>query len=95
MTAIQIKLAEFFLAVLLLTGCYFGVRHVAVEDYKVTQIALQAEADKLKQDKYDKLAADYEAAKANREVVFKTVTKRVDRIVEKPIYLENCIEIEG
>jgi hypothetical protein len=95
MTTIQIKLAEFFLALLLLTGCYFWVRHDAVADYKKEVAVEQAKADKIQQAKYDNLAADYAILKASRTVQFKTITKTVEKLVKQPSYQVPCITQEG
>ena len=91
----QTKLLGIGLAVLLLFGCYFWAGHRAVENYK-SQIAVeQAKADKEQQDKYNNLAADYELLKANRKVVYKTLTSTVERIVKEPAYQVPCIPQEG
>lgn len=91
----QIKLAELGFVLILLSGCYWWVGNHAVENYKQEQAIVQAKADKAQQLKYDTLAADYEVAKASREVVYKTITKRVDKIVERKVYSNECFDLEG
>ena len=39
--------------------------------------------------------ADLEVAKNERQIVYKTITKRVDRIIDRPIYLNSCIDDDG
>lgn len=95
MTKLEIKLAEFLLALVLLTGCYFWVRHDAVEDYKASQLIVQAKADKIQQNKYDDLAADYAILKASRATGFKVVTRTVEKLVQQPAYQVPCITQEG
>ena len=95
MSSLQIKLAEFFLALVVLTGCYFWVGHNAVERYKTEQIVEQAKADKLQQNKYDDLAADYAILKASRAGGFKVVTHTVEKLVQQPAYQVPCITQEG
>lgn len=95
MTKLEIKLAEFFLALILLTGCYFWVRHDAVADYKKEVAVEQAKVDKLQQERYDNLAADYAILKASRATGFKTVTKTVTKLVDRPIYKTQCIDQDG
>lgn len=40
-------------------------------------------------------AAKHEADKAQIRTVFKTITQEVERIVEKPIYRDICLDDEG
>lgn len=95
MTKLEIKLAEFLLALVLLIGCYFWVRHDAVADYKKEVAAEQAKSDKLQQAKYDDLAADYAILKAQRTTKYKTITKTVEKLVDRPVYKNQCIDTEG
>lgn len=95
MTKLEIKLAEFLLTLVLLTGCYFWVRHDAVADYKKETAVEQAKADKIQQSKYDDLAADYAILKASRTTQFKTITRTVEKLVQQPAYQVPCITQEG
>lgn len=95
MLTLQNKLIGAALLLLALFGAYKWIGYNAVAEYKTEQIVLQAKADKIQQDKYNAIAQELEAAKAKREVVFKTITKTVQKVVEKPIYHENCIDEQG
>lgn len=95
MTKLEIKLAEFFLALILLTGCYFWVRHDAVVDYQKEATIEQAKVDKAKQDAYNKLSEDYEALKTTRQANANTVTRTYEKVIEKPIYSTVCVEPDG
>jgi hypothetical protein len=39
--------------------------------------------------------ADLEKAKNERQIIYKTITKKVDRIVDRPVYLNACIDDDG
>lgn len=95
MLTLQSKLIGALILVVALFGAYHWVGHRAVEHYKTEQAVLQAKADKLQQDKYNAIAKELEDAKANREVVFKTITKTVNKVVEKEVYRNVCIDTEG
>jgi hypothetical protein len=92
---VQLKIAmAVALAVFLWWGCdTIGDR--AVDKYKASQVALQAKVDKAQQDKYDTLAANYEASKSQKEVVYKTLTNTVERIVKEPANQVPCLTPEG
>lgn len=91
----QMRLAAVLLLLAALFFAYDYVGDRAVTEYKQEQALVQADADKAQQDKYNELAADYEIAKASREVVYKTITKKVDKIVERKVYSNECFDSEG
>ncbi|WOE32732.1 MULTISPECIES: hypothetical protein [unclassified Acinetobacter] len=43
----------------------------------------------------NKLSADYETAKSEQRIKVETVTKYIDKIVERPIYYNQCIDDDG
>lgn len=45
--------------------------------------------------RYNVAAAKLEEAKAKRRVVERTITKEVDRVVEKPVYRNVCLDADG
>lgn len=95
MLTLQSKLVGVVLLLLALFAAYHWVGYQAVAEYKAEQFVLQAKADKIQQDKYNAIAKELEDAKADREVVFKTITKTVEKVVDRPIYLEQCIDQDG
>lgn len=78
-------------------GDYYGRRmnnasweakYAAAQQEAALQYAAKVEA-------FNKLADDYERAKADRKVVYETITKTVDRIVDRPVYRNVCIDDDG
>ena len=47
------------------------------------------------QDKVNKASADYEEIKAEQRARVETVTRTVQKIVERPVYLNRCIDDDG
>lgn len=89
------KLLEVLVAVGLIAGAWWYSGHSAVERYKAEQVVKQAKANAEQQTRYDKLASEYEELKLKRQDNARVITKNVDRIVEKPIYVESCWELNG
>jgi hypothetical protein len=48
-----------------------------------------------KEEQIDKVTDQHEKDKEEARVVYRTITKTVDKIVEKPVYLNQCFEEEG
>lgn len=91
----QIKLAEYLIVIAVLFGVTWYVWDKG-GDYRENQIAIsQAKADKAQQDKYDKVAADYETLKNTRQQNVNTITHEITRITDKPIYNVSCIDSDG
>lgn len=85
-------------AVVLAVALYFGYLYVgdkAVDRYKTDQAVLQAKADKLQQEKFDKLSADYVTLQSQRTEATNTITRSVQTIVKQPIYQTSCVTPEG
>lgn len=90
-----LKLAGLAVVLASLFGAYTWVRHDAVTEYKTEQAVLQAKADKITQEKYNTLAADYETLKASRTTQFKTIVRTVEKLVDRPVYKVACIDTDG
>jgi uncharacterized protein YlxW (UPF0749 family) len=48
-----------------------------------------------KQNKINKVSADYEQLKSEQRVKVETVTREVQKIVERPVYSNICIDADG
>ena len=60
---------------------------------EIEQKQLKALAEK--QNEINKVSADYETAKSAQRRQVETVTREVQKIVEHPIYLNNCFDDSG
>ena len=55
----------------------------------------QIEALAIKQNKINKVSADYEQIKSEQRVKVETVTRKVQKIIERPIYQQSCLDDDG
>ncbi|EXB27571.1 hypothetical protein J537_0581 [Acinetobacter baumannii 1437282] len=55
----------------------------------------QVEALAKQQDKVNKVSADYEKLRSEQRTKVETVTRTVQKIVDRPIYLNRCIDDDG
>lgn len=55
----------------------------------------QVEALAKQQDKVNKVSADYEKLRSEQRTKVETITRTVQKIVERPIYLNRCIDDDG
>ena len=62
-----------------------------IQEIERKQVKALAEA----QDKANKASAEYEQIKAEQHAKVETVTRTVQKIVERPIYLNRCFDDDG
>ena len=62
-----------------------------IQEIERKQIKALAE----KQNQINHVSADYEAAKSEQRVQVETVTREVQKIIDRPIYLNHCIDDSG
>ena len=65
----------------------------AVKIQKIEQRHLNALAEK--QNSINKVSADYEKAKSEQRARIETVTRTVQKIVERPTYFSSCFDADG
>ncbi|HEM7454814.1 MULTISPECIES: hypothetical protein [Acinetobacter calcoaceticus/baumannii complex] len=53
------------------------------------------EALAVKQNQINKVSADYERVKAEQSTKVERITREVQKIVERPVYLNRCIDDDG
>jgi len=62
-----------------------------VQEIEQTQLKALAE----KQNKINEVSANYEAEKSKQRVKVETVTREVQKIIDRPVYLNRCIDADG
>ena len=60
---------------------------------KIKQANLKALA--AKQNEINKVSADYETLKSEQRVQVETVTREVQKIIERPVYQQHCFDDDG
>ena len=48
-----------------------------------------------KQNEINQVSADYEATKSEQRVQVETVTREVQKIIDRPVYLNHCFDDDG
>ena len=48
-----------------------------------------------KQDQINKVSSDYEAEKSKQRVKVETVTREVQKIIDRPVYQQHCFDDDG
>lgn len=85
-------------AVLLIGGAFVGGYKTADNSWKASMLeAEQAHTKAMLREleKSNAAAADLEKARAQRKVVYRTITKEVERIVAQPAYAQQCFTDDG
>lgn len=49
----------------------------------------------VKQDQINKVSSDYEAEKSKQRVQVETVTREVQKIIDRPVYQQHCFDDDG
>lgn len=60
---------------------------------EIEQKSLKALA--AKQDQINKVSSDYEAEKSKQRVKVETVTREVQKIIDRPVYQQHCFDDDG
>lgn len=55
----------------------------------------QIEALAIKQNKINEVSADYEQVKSEQRVKVERITREVQKIIERPIYQQSCLDDDG
>jgi hypothetical protein len=73
-----------------LYGSSQGAKSVRLEWEEANRLQREKEAQRASE-----AALELEKAKAKTKVVYRTITQEVDRVVEKPVYREVCLDPDG
>lgn len=85
-------------AVLLIGGAFVG--GVKVTDWRWKASLLEAEQKHTELlaaeiERSNGVAAELEAERGKSKIVYKTITKKVDRIIDRPVYFQQCFDDDG
>lgn len=85
------------LLVVAVGGFATGVKWHAGQDAIAEQARQlnQRAAERLRRQNSNTAAAVHEADKVEIRTVFKTITEEVERVVEKPVYRDVCLDADG
>lgn len=93
LTWLKIGAAVGLLAALIGSGA--GIyKHIYNKGYEAAERKHDYELAKARK-KAEDAATMLEAQKSERRIVYETVTKEINKIVERPIYLSDCVDDDG
>lgn len=91
-------LVGLLLACMLVFGLGFSYKWVydkGIEHQKNVDIVAQTQANKEAMIKYDRLSQELEDERSKNKVVYKTITREVEKIVDRPVYSNICWDSDG
>ena len=95
--ALKLKLA--ICAAVTALGLAFGtgwwLRGLQVKAAMVKQTQAQAQADVQQAQRTSTAVQQHAQAKTETEIRYVTVTREVEKLVERPVYLERCMDDDG
>lgn len=95
--ALKLKLA--ICASVIALGLAFGtgwwLRGLQVKAATVDQTKAQAQADVQQAQRTSTAVQQHAQAKTETEIRYVTVTREVEKLVERPVYLERCMDDDG
>lgn len=75
-------------------------KKIRVADQQCTEKIQQIEQKQLKaltekQNQINQMSSDYEATRSEQRVQIETVTREVQKIIDRPVYLNHCFDDDG
>lgn len=82
-------------ALVLAFGAGWWLRGLQVKAATVDQTKTQAQADVQQAQRTSTAVQQHAQAKTETEIRYVTVTREVEKLVERPVYLERCMDDDG
>ncbi len=82
-------------ALVLAFGAGWWLRGLQVKAAMVKQAQAQAQADVQQAQRTSEAVQAHAQAKIETEIRYVTVTREVEKLVERPVYLERCLDDDG
>ena len=95
MATLKLKLAAIGAALVLAFGAGWWLRGLQVKAATVDQVQSQAQADVQQAQRTSEAVQTHAEAKVKTEIRYVTVTREVEKLVERPVYLERCLDDDG
>lgn len=95
MAKLKLKLAAAGAALVLSFGTGWWLRGLQVKAAMVKQTQAQAKADVQQAQRTSTAVQQHAQAKTETEIRYVTVTREVEKLVERPVYLERCMDDDG
>lgn len=95
MATLKLKLAAIGTALVLAFGAGWWLRGLQVKAATVDQVQSQAQADVQQAQRTSEAVQIHAEKKTETEIRYVTVTREVEKLVERPVYLERCLDDDG
>ena len=95
MAALNLKLAAAGAALVLAFGTGWWLRGLQVKAAMVKQTQAQAQADVQQAQRTSEAVQTHAKVKTETEIRYVTVTREVEKLVDRPVYLERCMDDDG
>ena len=91
----KLKLAAIGAALVLAFGTGWWLRGLQVKAATVDQTKAQAQADVQQAQRTSTAVQQHAQTKTETEIRYVTTVKEVEKLVERPVYLERCMDDDG
>ena len=91
----KLKLAAIGAALVLAFGTGWWLRGLQVKTATVDQTKAQAQADVQQAQRTSTAVQQHAQTKTETEIRYVTTVKEVEKLVERPVYLERCMDDDG
>lgn len=95
MATLKFKLAAIGTTLALTFGAGWWLRGLQVKAATVDQTQAQAKADLRQAERTSTAVQQHAQVRTETEIRYVTVTKEVEKLVERPVYLERCMDDDG
>ena len=95
MATLKLKLAAAGAALVLTFGAGWWLRGLQVKAATVDQTKAQAQADVQQAQRTSTAVQQHAQTKTETEIRYVTVTREVEKLVERPVYLQQCLDDDG
>lgn len=95
MATLKLKLAAAGAALVLVFGAGWWLRGLQVKAAMVKQTQAQAQADVKQAQRTSEAVQTHAKVKTETEIRYVTTVKEVEKLVERPVYLERCMDDDG
>lgn len=95
MTKLEMYLIAGFVLLAVIAGAYFKGHSAGAESVQVKWDKAAADQAEREQKQSAAASTKLETGNAQAKVVYRTITNTVDKVVEKPVYRNVCLESDG
>lgn len=89
------KFTTYAIAAALLFGAGYGLHVIQTKAATVEQVKTEAKAEVKQAERAANAVTTAAKAQAKSEVQYVYVTKEVEKLVDRPVYLQQCIDDDG